>query len=211
MTPMGKGLIAFCVLALAAGSRTAAAEDHAIATRIGFLGFGLEYTYTVSELIAVRAGINGADYGFDATESGIDYDFEFVWDSLAAGVDIHPTRKPLRLSFGILSNDNGFDARGRVVGGVDIGGTTYTPEEVGSLRANVGFDSTSPYAGIGWDWSRNAKRVGVSFDLGVVSQGGPKVRLSGDGSLLGDPSFAADLAAESAELEAEFSDLDLFT
>jgi hypothetical protein len=76
------------------------------------------------------------------------------------------------------------------------------------LRGAVGFDSVAPFIGIGWDWSRS-NRFGIALDLGVLSQGSPTVSLSADGSLLGDPMFLADLAAEEAELQDSLGDLDL--
>lgn len=194
---------------LALCSVEAVAENHAIAAKAGFLGLGIEYTYTIDDRMAVRGGINGSEYGFDAVESGIAYDFDIVWDSISAAFDFHPTRGPFRLTAGLLSNDNGLDARSRLAGSVNVGGTIYTPAEVGTLRAAVGFDSTAPFVGVGWDWSRKTRKVGVSFDLGILSQGSPRVTLTADGSLLGDPAFAADLEAERLELEAAIDDFDL--
>ena len=122
-------------------SNQALAEDQALGARIGMLGFAVEYTYTLSDRIGLRGSINGAGYGFDAEESGIDYAFDLNWDSLSVGVDFHPTRGPLRLSLGLLKNDNSLSAQSRLAGNVDIGGTIYTPAEVGTLRGEIGFDS----------------------------------------------------------------------
>jgi hypothetical protein len=49
----------------------------------------------------------------------------------------------------------------------------------------------------------------MSFDIGVVSQGAPRVSLTGTGTLLGDPAFESDIAAEEAELTRSLDDLDL--
>lgn len=188
---------------------TAVADNHGVALKAGALGLGIEYTYTLSERLGVRGGINGSQYGFDASESGIEYDFDLIWDSLSVAVDFHPRKSPLRLTFGVLSNDNGLEATSRLAGNVNVGGTTYTPAEVGTLQADVGFDSTAPFAGVGWDWSRSQTRFGMSFDIGVLSQGSPVVNLNADGGLIGDPAFQADLAAERLELQTDLDDLDL--
>lgn len=187
----------------------AVAQDHALAARVGLLGLGVEYTYDINDRLSVRGGINGSSIGFDAEESGIDYEFDFEWDSLAVGVDFHPLGTPLRLSAGFLSNDNELRAVSRISENVTIGDEVYTPDDVGTLRGSVGFDDTAPYVGVGWDWSRGRRLFGMSFDLGVVSQGSPDVTLSADGGLAEDPMFEDDIRAEEAELQDSLDDFDL--
>lgn len=181
-----------------------------MAVKVGALGVGVEYTQALTDRISVRGGINGFDYGFGATESGIAYDFDLIWDSLAVAVDFHPRKNPLRVTFGLLSNDNGLEASSRPTTDITVGGNTYTPAEVGTLRAKVGFANIAPFAGFGWDWSRGKRRFGMSLDFGVLSQGSPRVTLAADGTLLGDLSFDADLAAEKAELAGALDGLDFF-
>lgn len=185
------------------------AEGHAVAAKAGFLGLGVEYTYQLRERISLRAGINGAEYGFDGVESDIRYDFDLIWDSLSFAVDFHPRKTALRITGGVLSSDNGLRAISRAAGNVVVGGTSYAPAEVGTLRAAIEFDSTAPFVGLGWDWSRNKRHFGMSFDLGVVSQGAPRVSLVADGTLIGDPQFESDIAAEEIELQGSLDDLDL--
>jgi hypothetical protein len=200
-------LIAVC--ALAGTSASAVAEHHAVAAKAGFLGLGVEYTYSLSDRLAFRGGLNGSQYGFDGVEADIAYDFDLVWDSVSAAVDFHPRRSPLRLTVGVLGNDNAIEALSRPVANITVGDSTYAPDEVGTLRAGVDFDSTAPFVGVGWDWSRDKRRFGISFDLGIASQGTPRVTLAADGDLLGDPSFAADLEAERLELEEALEDFDV--
>ena len=194
--------------ALSITSLQALAEGHAVSARVGMLGVGLEYAYPLGERLAIRGGINGSGYSFDQSESGIDYDFELDWDSISVAVDFHPTSGALRITGGLMKNDNGLSALSSISNDVTVGGTTYTPAEVGTMSAVAAFDGTAPFLGIGWDWSRT-KRVGVALDLGIVSQGSPQVSLSANGGLVGDPAFDADLAAEQAELQDSLSDLDL--
>jgi hypothetical protein len=200
-----------CVLAgLAVLPATAGfAAEHAVGLKVGALGLGVEYTHEISERLAVRGGINGSQVGFDGQESGIDYQFDVVWDSLSVAADFHPTKSPFRLTAGILRNDNGLNAESRPAGDVTIGSTTYTPAEVGVLRGKIDFDKTAPFLGLGWDWSRTKKVFGMSLDLGVLAQGSPHVALTATGNLLGDPAFAQDLRDEEAQLRDSLSNLDL--
>ncbi len=198
------------VSVLVLAQSAAFAEGHAVAAKVGALGLGLEYSYQVSERFVVRAGVNGSQVGTDAEESGIDYDIDLVWDSLSVAFDFHPTRGPLRLTAGLLKNDNRLETAARLSGNTTIGDETYTPQEIGSLTGEVGFDGTAAMAGLGWDWSRRSDRFGISLDLGIVSQGDPTVDLRAEqGTLVGDASFQADIAAEEAELLDSLEDLDL--
>jgi hypothetical protein len=185
------------------------AGDNAIGIKAGALGLGVEYTRNFSDRWSVRGGLNGSQLGFDGQESGIDYKFDFTWDSLAIGVDLHPFKSPFRLSAGILRNDNGLKGESRPTSNVTVGNNSYTPAQVGVLTTTVGFKQTSPFLGLGWDWSRKKKHFGMSFDLGVLDQGSPQVALRGSGTLLGDPAFQADIAREQAQLHDSLSNLDL--
>lgn len=201
--------VALAALGASAGGG-AWADDHALAAKAGLLGLGVEYAHSIGERWAVRVGWNGSELGFDAEESGIDYEFDLVWDSLAVGVDFYPTGGALRVFGGLLRNDNRLDAQGVLNDQITIGDTTYDSEAVGTLVGRVDFDDRAPFLGIGWDWSRRgARRVGVSFDVGVVSQGDPRVSLAVTGPIADSPDFEDDLAAEEAELRDAIEDFDL--
>jgi hypothetical protein len=182
------------------------AEGHAVGLKAGALGLGVEYTYNLNDRVAFRAGLNGSELGFDDEESGIDYDFDFVWDSLSVGVDFHPFASAFRLSAGYLKNDNRLEAESRPSAPVTVGDTTYTPQQVGTLIGRASFDD-GLMLGVGWDWSHD-KRFGISLDMGLVDQGDPAVTLRGTGTLLANPAFQDDIRAETAELDDSLSDLD---
>jgi opacity protein-like surface antigen len=203
-----KRSLVLALLALPPAS-TAFAEEHAIGLKVGALGLGAEYTYQLKDRIALRGGVYGSQVGFDATESGIEYEFDFVWDSVSAGVDFHPLKSALRLSVGLLKNDNGLEAVSRPTGNVTVGDTVYTPAQIGALQGTIRFDDTATFVGVGWDWSRDRRLFGMSFDLGLLKQGDPVVTLRGNGTLLGDPAFEQDIRAEEAELAASTDDFDV--
>ena len=194
---------------LALPASTAFAEGHAVGLKVGAFGLGAEYTHELTERIAVRGALYGSRLGFDAEESGIDYEADVVWDSLTAGIDFHPLKSALRLSLGIMKNDNALDLLSRPTTNQTIGDTTYTPAQIGTLTGSIGFDDTATYAGVGWDWSRDARVFGMSLDIGVVDQGKPVVTLRGSGTLLGSSAFQQDINTEAVELAGEASDLDL--
>jgi len=194
---------------LALPASVALAEGQAIGLKVGALGLGAEYTYELTDRIALRGALYGSELGFDAEESGIEYEADIIWDSLSAGVDFHPLKSALRLSVGFLKNDNALELVSRPTGNVTVGDTTYTPAQVGTLTGSMHFDDTATFAGVGWDWSRDARVFGMSLDLGIVDQGAPVVTLQGNGTLLGNPAFEQDINAEEAELADAASDLDM--
>lgn len=200
------GWTAASALSLLAG--TALAEGHAVAAKGGLLGLGVEYAFSPTDLVSVRFGLNGSQIGFDAEESGIEYEFDFVWDSISAAVDVHPLRGAWRVTAGVLRSDNRLEAVGQSAGIVDVGGTPYTPDELGRLTGRVEFDDTAPFASVGWDWSKG-KRFGVSLDLGVVQQGTPMVSLVASGPITSQPGFEDDIERERDELQDSLDDFDV--
>jgi hypothetical protein len=196
-------------IALMLYGTSALAEDHAIGARMGLLGIGVEYSYSINERLIVRGGLNGSGLDFDETESGIDYAFDLDFDSMAIGVDFHPFTGAFRVSGGLLKNDNTLTAVGQLSSSVTIGDDTYDPDDVGRLTGSVGFDSTAPYLAVGWDFLHDMK-VGLSFELGLVKQGAPVVRLSASGPIASDPAFMDDIETERRELESDLDDLDIY-
>jgi hypothetical protein len=97
----------------------------------------------------------------------------------------------------------------RESGPVEVGGMTFSSAEVGTLRSLTSFDSTAPYAGIGFDFGLFGK-VGMNLDLGVLFQGDPDVTLTSDGELADEPVFIEALESERVELEDEVDEFKLY-
>lgn len=204
---MNLRVILFCALAMT--NAEALAQFHAISAKVGMLGLGLEYTYSFTDRWSVRGGPYGSTYSVDQSEAGIDYEVDITWDSASLALDFHPTTGAFRLTAGVLRNKHGALAQSSASQDVTLGGVTYTPAQVGTLRADIGFEEDASFVSLGWDWSRN-RRFGVALDFGLLNQGVPLISLSADGILTGNPAFDADLAAEEAELRDALSDVDIF-
>lgn len=204
------GLAAAALAATLPWSTPAFGERHALAVKVGLLGVGIEYAYSPVERWAVRFGLNGAQTGFEAEESGIDYDVNHVFDSAVLAVDFYPSGDRVRVSAGMLHNDNRLDVESRSRGTIDIGGNVYDADEIGVLSGRVDFDDRAPFVGVGWDASRRpGRRVGWAVDIGVLRQGDPRVELAASGPITALPGFAADLAREEAELADSLDRYDL--
>lgn len=202
-------MLRVATLGLLALPATALADGHAVGLKVGAFGLGAEYTHEITDRIAVRGALYGSNWGFDAEQSGIEYEADVVWDSLTAGVDFHPLKSALRLSVGVMRNDNALELLSRPTTNQTIGDTTYTPAQIGTLTGSLHFDDTAMFAGVGWDWSRDKSMFGMSLDLGLVDQGDPVVTLRGTGTLLGNPAFEQDITDEARQLTDDAGDFDL--
>ena len=136
------------------------------------------------------------------------YDADLDLETFFVTGNFHFPLTPFRLTAGLFANGNEMNmVSGTQPGNGDftIGGSTFTPAEVGTLSSNTSFGSTSPYVGLGFDFEIFGK-AGLNFDVGVLLQGDPEVTLVADGLLAGDPTFQAALEAEREDLEDKFSD-----
>ncbi len=189
-------------------STTGYAQSNSLGVKVSTLGLGLEAEKSFSDLIGGRLGVNYFTYDYNGTEDDIDYDFELNLKSLSVLLDWHPFQGSFRISGGAVFNGNTIDANAKSAETFDIGNSTYTGAQVGTLTGKIDFENIAPYLGLGWDTSFGKdKSFGFLFELGVLYQGSPKVALSADGPIASDATFQNELAAEEKDLQ---SDLDVF-
>ena len=194
------------VVALAATGTAVADHNFGIGVKAGTLGIGVEGTWRPLPYLDVRAGVNGYDYSDSGSYTGINYDAEINLDSYYVTGNLSFPLSPFRVTGGLYSNGNEFNASSGDNGAIIIiGGDPYPADAVGTLSAKAAFDSTSPYFGVGFDFTVFGK-VGMNLDFGVLWQGSPQVSMATDGLLAGDPIFEASLDAERAELEDDLGD-----
>ena len=138
-------------------------------------------------------------------EAGVSYDAELGLDTVYATANFRFPLSPMRFTAGAFSNGNELTLTSRETGTIQIGGTVYPGDAVGTVRSVTSFASTAPYAGVGFDFEVLDK-IGLNLDFGVLWQGDPEVTASADGILGSDPLFLAELEQERQELEAEMED-----
>lgn len=187
----------------------AADDDFWIAARAGTQGLGLEATWRAVPYLDLRIGFSQYNVETDATEAGINYEYDIDLSSLHATVNLRAPLSPFRFSAGVVNNGNEGGLFAPSQSSFNIGDQTFAGDAVGNLRGKATFDDLAPYAGVGLDF-RFANRLGLHFDAGVMYQGEASVSLVADGVLASDPTFQAELERERAELEDELSDYELF-
>lgn len=193
-----------CAFALVLLASTTAQADSmfGVGVKAGTLGLGLEGTWRPLPYMDLRLGANVYDFDDDGSQAGIEYNAELNLDTFYATGNFRFPLSPFRVTAGLYQNGNELNLSSVDTQTFDIGGVTYTAGEVGTITSKTSFSSTSPYLGIGYDFTVFDK-VGLILDLGVLWQGEPSVTIATDGLLANDPTFLAALETERLELEDE--------
>jgi len=215
-----KSALAFTSIALsffaALPQQTQAEEYHLgfrIAPRISTLGGGLEVAQGVTPWLGLRGGANYFTYGYEATESGIDYDLDLNLLSFGLFADIHPFKQAFRISLGFLINGNGIDGNGKpsgTTGKISIGDQDYSLD---SIELDLSYNTFAPYVGIGWDTTfGDYDNWGFTFDLGVMFSGSPEAQLTPKGTqvVISDATFQSDLNNEKKQLQDELDSFEFY-
>jgi hypothetical protein len=206
-THLKAALAAFALLA--SGS---AAADFGVGVKAGTLGLGVEARWDPPvPWFDLRIGFNQYDYDNAADYAGIDYDATLALENYYLTGNIKFPASPFRLTLGAYSNGNELQMLSADTGGLDldIGGVPFPVAAIGALRSTTSFDSTAPYAGVGFDFEVLGK-AGLNLDFGVLWQGDPTVALEATNwdnlSAVEQALLGPALAAEQAELQDEISD-----
>lgn len=161
-----------------------------------------------SSRLLVRGSYNFAEFSGDFESDGIQYDGDFTLSNLGAFADLAPFGGPFYISGGAYIGKKEADLLATPASNVVIGGTTFTPADVGSLIGKAEFNDVAPYAGIAFDnfansiggWSFNAR-------AGVMFVGSADVNLtSANGLLSTDPVLLDELRQEIESIEDDASD-----
>jgi hypothetical protein len=186
----------------AAAEGTGEGGPASVGAKIGTLGIGIGGEYRLSESFGLGLGANYFKYDFDFTAEEITYDAELNLASATVLAHYYPMKSRFRLTGGLAFNGNEIDAQSQGDASYEIGDTTYTAAQVGTIDGKIDFRSVAPYLGLGWGPSME-KRWGFTFDIGVLFQGSPDVELTASGLLAQDPVFLADLAEEEQAIQDE--------
>lgn len=199
---MNASRIALLVFSLGFASASLADDNLWFGAKAGTLGLGVEGTWRPLPWFDLRGGVNSFEYDHDGTEAGIDYDATLDLRTWYATANFRMPLSPFRVTAGVFENGNELQLVSAETGPVEVGGTTFSSAEVGTLRGIASFDDVAPYAGVGLDFGLFGK-VGLNLDVGVLFQGEPEVALMASGVLADDPAFRNALETERAELQDE--------
>jgi uncharacterized protein with beta-barrel porin domain len=180
---------------------------------LGTTGLGLAMTLPLrNESLNFRTMIAQLNYDTDNNLDDIDYDIDLEVLSLGFLFDWHPMDDGFRVSGGLFLLQDDITATATPTQSVEIGNTTFTPAEVGRLKAELDYSrNLASYIGIGWG---NAVKPGSEFtfsvDFGFMFTDNPTISLEADSALAdSNPVLRAQLDSEIAVEENRINSDDL--
>lgn len=195
-------VLAFVVSLLVATGAAEAGDRVGIGVKVGTLGLGVDLTGRVNNWFSVRGSVNAYDLTKTYSDTDIDYDADATLGAYGVLLDFHPFRGNFRLTAGYMKNRNQIDLEAVPTADVEIGDTTYTPAEVGTLTGGVQFEDSAAYFGLGFgSAAKGPGRVRFVLDVGALMQGAGDVTIASSTGLVS----GADLAKEEAEIEDDIS------
>ncbi|MFT4091281.1 MAG: hypothetical protein QM645_11155 [Asticcacaulis sp.] len=188
--------------ALSAGAAAAYDSSFAVGVHGGTTGVGISAKYQINDYFVIRGDYDHLDYSRDFNSKDVDYDGELNFKPFTLAVDVHPFQNSFFVSAGYNTGDRKVKLTARPTGDTEIGGTTYTPEQIGTLTADGDLGSGAPFVGLGFDNTYTASGS-LSFRIlaGAIIGKDPTVRLSSDSSYASNPLFQASLRQEEADLQ----------
>jgi hypothetical protein len=176
------------------------AQGVGLGVRAGTLGVGAEGAVGLNNRLVVRGGIGLMPWEPEQDIDGITYGLNLPDTWYTVGLDVY-LAGPLRVGAGVLYKPDDPSLTARLSTSADIGGETYTPEQVGTLTATLQARRKAPFLTLGFG-RHDSPGLGLSLDLGVAFLGAPEFTLTAeDGTLVGDPAFEANLRGEEIHME----------
>ncbi|HSH75141.1 MAG TPA: hypothetical protein VLA09_05640 [Longimicrobiales bacterium] len=180
---MQRRLWALSIAAFALAPGSSVAQGIGIGARLGTLGLGGEAAVDLTDRLALRAGL-----GLSPIEPSATFDDLHVALTLPTwynvGLDVY-LNGAVRLGAGILFKSEDPELTGEFNAPQDVGGVTFTPEELGTLTGVIDSSDRVPYLLVGFG-KHTAPGVGLFLDLGVAFLGDPEVRLGARGGTISD-------------------------
>lgn len=190
-------LIGGLLLPVAAG-----AQRVGLAARAGVFGVGGEGSVDLNRFLGVRGGIGAIPVQPSGNVDQVNYTIKPPSTLQNIGVDVYPLGGAWRLSGGLVfKHDVNLEATAS--GTYEFNNQTYQASDVGTVTGLISWNSTAPYATMGW--SGRGKGFGMFFDFGAAFLGEPRFTLDAkDGPLSNDPIFRSNLVAaqDSAQKDA---------
>ncbi|NNF11679.1 MAG: hypothetical protein HKN72_00535 [Gemmatimonadetes bacterium] len=168
----------------AATTPASAAGQLGVAARAGTLGIGGEVALAFTDRIVVRGGAGRTSYLVTTTFDGVRMEVDLPESWYNAGLDLY-LNGVFRIGGGVLFKPDDASMVGRLEGSVDIGGQTFTPQEVGTLTGTIVSKDRAPYVLVGLG-KHTAAGFGLSLDIGAAFTGEPRVTLEAEGGTYPD-------------------------
>ncbi len=200
-------IIAIGCSAMMTSACSANSKNFGLGGGVGTTGATVEAKYAVSNNIVLRGNVNALPVNVDQSYDGVDYEVDASMTTFGGFADLHPFSNGFHLTGGVYGGGKSADLLG-VPGPatiVEIGDTTYTGAQIGTLRGTVEYADVAPFVGLGYDGFMNRqKKWSFNARAGVMFVGEPDVDLKAQGGLVSSfPSVQDDLQREAQNLKDE--------
>lgn len=175
----------------------------------GTLGIGPEIAYR-GRMFGVRGNATflSFDHGFNSDD--IDYDGSARLRSAGIMIDVYPGGGGFRLSAGGRVNGNRARVTAMPTGNAEVGGTTYTPAQIGTLRSRGTVRNVAPALTLGYSAAR-ARGFVFGAEAGAMYQGRIRIApITSSSGLAADPRFQASLERERQSLQDDVNDYKVY-
>ncbi|MDB5687162.1 MAG: hypothetical protein JWR77_1751 [Rhizorhabdus sp.] len=202
MFMMFRRSILSCALFALAGTAQAAEPGRShfrLALSLGSLGIGPEVTYRPYRWLALRGSATFLSANPHAHIDDIQYKSRLKLRNYGLMGDIYPFGNGWRLSAGFREDDNRMLLQATPMMPITIGGSSYTPAQVGTLSGEVSTRQYAPVVTIGYGGTV-AKGFSIGGDIGVMFHGRPRMGTLTSSSTLVTP---ADLMTEQGEIQRD--------
>ena len=177
--------LAFLSVAVASAMLADSAEAQiGLGVRAGTLGLGGELAVDVGERTSLRVGAGFWSLTASTTIDDINVEVALPDSWYNVGLDVY-LNSAFRIGGGVLFKGSDLMVTGTLDAPVDIGGRTFTPEEIGTLTGTLLNRSRAGYLLIGFG-KHTASGVGLTLDVGAAFTGTPTVTLEAEGGTFSD-------------------------
>lgn len=194
------GLLALALLAASSLPDDANAQALGVAARGGTLGLGAEAALPLGSRVVLRGGIGLLPFEVEGELDGIDLTLSLPdrWSNV--GLDLY-LNDVMRVGGGFLFKSEDVTLRATPVSPQELGGRTFTSDEIGTLTGVLESENRAPYLLVGFG-KHTASGIGLSLDLGVAFMKDTRVSLDSEGGTLSDDSTLREhLDAEARRFE----------
>ncbi len=179
----------------------------------GTTGMGPAAAFQISENTSFRLGAFFLSLEREEKVDTITYDIDVSLKWMPVLIDWNPGGSIFRMSGGLMFNGSSASASYIPDFSVEIGGHTYTPDDVGEVTGKIKMQPVSPYLGIGLgrligdnSGVRFILDAGVAFTGFTVNLG----HIGGDLPSSLEEQLQEDLDTEADSLEDALEDLSLY-
>lgn len=193
------------LLALSIALPAAASAQVGVGVRAGTTGLGGDLGIAISPNLMLRGGLGIQPVNPNMTLSDIKFEVNLPSSFAQAGIELFPSGGGFRIGGGLLYKPDDIDVSGTFQENQEIGGTSYTPAQIGTITGTAASAKTwAPYGMIGFGKIASSG-IGLYLDIGAAFVGEYDLTVASTGQYKDNAQFKADLEEQRAKWEEDIN------